>query len=103
MIATKVLTAANDAIEVQIPTDRLAVAGVQYGAGGAGTVVLEGTLDDTTWIVIEMVDPNDHTTFATSITAAGIWQADVSVFKKIRARYSVDGGSVTVTLSMNHN
>lgn len=99
-IASGDLTALNSVIELKLPTDRTAVAGVQYPTGGAGTIVLEGTLDGITWVDIFMSHP-DGSAAASGLAAAGVGYADVSYFKKIRVRKSVGAAAISPVLSLN--
>lgn len=103
MIVKKDLAAVNDAMDVLIPTDRVAVAGVQYPTGGTGTLVLEGTITEDHWVALELRSAADATVVATSVNAAGIWFADVSYLKRIRLRKSASAGACVAGLALNHN
>lgn len=96
----KPLVAAEDVVVLDIPTDQSATAGVQYGAGGSGTIVLEGRILDGDWFGIGMKKPADDTALA-SLAAAGAGYADVSYCDAVRVRKSVAGaGAVNVGLSV---
>ena len=103
MRALKNLNAANDAITVKLPTDKLAVAGVQYPTGGTGTLVLEGTIDEVTWEQIALYPSDDMANPVASIAAAGHAQADVSGFHSVRLRKSASTGACIAGLVINHN
>lgn len=101
MICNKVLTAENDAIgPIVVPRDHFVQAFVQYGAGGAGTIVLEGTLNDTDYVAVGLV-PIGGGAVVANAAAAGVWSADVSAFSRVRVRKSVaGGGGVLASLSL---
>jgi len=80
---------------------------VQYGTGGAGTIVLEASLDEQDdssiqWTQIQMKNPNDIAGAPiANLAAAGLGVADVVGFRLIRVRKSVAGiGPVTVSMSV---
>lgn len=97
----KTLVALNDKVEMDIPTDKGAVVGMQYGAGGLGTVELQGTVDGgLTWFTIQLLKP-DGTAAALNLAAAGVGYADVSYCDKIRANKTVAGaGGVDIWLNL---
>lgn len=97
----KVLTAINEEIILDIPTDRTAICGLQYGAGGLGTVELQGTMDaGVTWFTIQLSKP-DGTAAALSLVAAGQGYAEVGYCDRVRAKKTVAGaGPVTTTLNL---
>lgn len=99
MIAKKVLTAADDVIgPFVVPRDNFVQAGVQYGAGGVGTIALEGTRDGTTYLTIGL-SKDDGSGVVTTLAASGGGSADVSTFDKVRIRKTVaGGGDVTASL-----
>lgn len=78
---------------------------VQYGTGGAGTIVLEASLDEKDdptiqWSPIQMKNPNDIGGAAIgSLSAAGLGISDVVAYRLLRVRKSVAGGGpVVVTM-----
>lgn len=87
---TKSLTEADEVITIDIPQDKSGFASVQYGAGGQGTLVLEGTIDYETWVELEMQD--EHGGTVASLTAAGIAHQRTFALEAIRVRKSVAGG-----------
>lgn len=98
-----ILTALNDAVEVNAADVASAVASMNYGTGGLGTIVLEvSAADPDEWIQIKVKNP----AFAVNaevdnLAAAGIAWADIKGVRKVRVRKSVAGaGPVTVTLSV---
>lgn len=96
----KQLVALNDVVVLDIPTDHSAIAGVQYGVGGAGTIVLEGRILDGDWFSIGMKKPADDTAVV-SLAAAGAGYADVSYCDAVQVRKTVAGaGPVLVGLSV---
>lgn len=99
----KILTAANEEIKLDVRTDKRAVAGVQYGAGGLGTIVLEGRILDAEWVAIGLQSPADaNAAAAANLAAAGAGSADVSWCEEVRVRKSVAGaGPVTVGFTIN--
>ena len=101
MISNKILTAAEEVNgPIVVPRDHIVNAGVQYGAGGLGTLVLEGTLNEVDWVAIGLTPAGGGAVVA-SVAAAGIWYAAVSQYSSVRLRKSVAGGGpVTSSLSI---
>lgn len=101
MIATKVLTALNDKINpIVIPRDHIVKAGLQYGAGGLGTIELQGTLNDVDYVTIGLT-PAGGGAIVTSLAAAGAASADVSQYSRVQVNKTVAGaGGVTASLSL---
>lgn len=98
--AKKVLTNVNDEIVIDIPTDQSGAIGVQYGAGGAGTIVVEGTIDSTTWLALKIINVTTKVD-ADNLAASGIGSVEVYALEKVRVRKTVAGpGDVTVTISL---
>lgn len=98
--ATKILTALNEDITFDIPTDDTAVVGVESQTAGDNSIVLEGNMGGA-WFTIQMSKP-DGTAPALLITGAGVGYADVSYCDKIRVRKSAIGvGAVPVTVKVN--
>jgi hypothetical protein len=100
-IVKKNLVALNDNVELDVPTDFGAIAAIQYGAGGLGTIELQGTVDGgATWFTIQLLKP-DGTVAATNLAAAGVGYNDVSYCDKVRINKTVAGaGAVAVVLSL---
>lgn len=73
------------------------VATFQYATGGAGTVVLEGTMDGTQWDIIQFIKLADGST-AASATAPGSYSAALSSLEGIRVRKTVGTASCRITL-----
>ena len=98
----KTLVAANDNIELDIPTDKGAVAGVEYGAGGLGTIELQGRLHPLgAWFTIQLQKP-DGTAAALNLALAGVGYADVSYCDRVRVNKTVAGaGGVDVDFTLN--
>lgn len=101
MFASKALTAQNDKVgPIVLPKDRKIRASVQYGAGGQGTIVLQGTVDGTTFIDIGLT-PASYGAVVANLAASGIGFADVSGFRSVQINKSVAGaGAVTATLGI---
>lgn len=99
-VATKTLTALNDKLgPLEVPGGVI-TAGMQYGAGGQGTIVLEGTINDTDYIAINVTPAGGGASVA-NLAAAGIGTADVSAYSKVRINKSVAGaGGVSASLSL---
>lgn len=103
-LATKALTALNQEIVIDDPTEYNGGLAVQYGTksstGGAssGTIVVEGTLNGTDWDDIKMTRPSTDTQTNT-ISSAGIWMANIVGFDKVKVRMSV-AGDVVVSLNV---
>jgi hypothetical protein len=74
------------------------VAAFQY-ISGAGTVVMEGTLDGTNWIALLLTNRNTGAT-AASATAAGIYSADFSGLEQVRVRKSVGSASCVIVMTL---
>ena len=97
----KNLVAIDENITLDIPTDATAVVGVQYGVGGLGTIVLEGSMDaGASWFTIQLLKP-DGTAAVLLLAAAGQGYADVSYCDRVRVRKSVAGaGGVLVGVNL---
>ena len=93
------LIAPNDA--VLLGTDTLGSVGVSLiGVNAGATVVLEGTINDTTWSTIKVYPLTPGSAGVTSITAAGEYEFNCGAYKHVRARLSVAGtGAFAVTLN----
>jgi hypothetical protein len=98
----KTLVALNENITLDIPTDKGAIAGVEYGAGGLGTIELQGQMHPAgAWFTIQLLQP-DGTAAALNLAAAGVGYADVSYCDKVRVNKTVAGaGGVDVDFTVN--
>lgn len=100
MICNKTLVLITDLIgPIVVPRDHFVQAGVQYGAGGAGTIALQGSLNDSNYVAIPM-SADGGVTFVTSAAAAGIWTADVSMYSRVQLVVTVAGAGVPASLSL---
>lgn len=99
MIATKAFATTADVLgPIVVPRDCFVSAAIQYGAGGSGTLKLQGTLNDTDYVDIGLT-PAAGGTIVTSVSAAGIWTADVSAYSRVKLIESVNG-AVTGSLAL---
>lgn len=99
-LALKDLTDLNSAITLNCDHDKSGVATVQYRSG-AGTLVLEGTLDGDNWESIIVVASDDTTEApAATMTATGMYIASFGGLKSIRVRKSVGGAELLAALSI---
>lgn len=98
----KALVGAGETIVLDIPTDDTAVVGIQYGAGGLGTIILEGTMDGgASWFTIQLQKP-DGTAAVLLLAAPGQGYADVSYCDKVRVNKTVAGaGAVNVSVNLS--
>jgi len=95
---TKSLTYIDETIAINIPQDKSGFVSVQYGAGGQGTLVLEGTVDGENWVGIDMED--EAGTPVANLSAAGIAHQRTFGLEAVRVRKSVAGlGPVLASLS----
>lgn len=104
MICNKTLTAQNDKIgPIVVPRDCFVNAGVQYGAGGLGTIELQGSLNDVDYVTIGLV-PAAGGAVVTSLAAAGEGNADISTYSRVQVIKTVAGaGGVLASLSIASN
>lgn len=73
--------------------------GVQLSGTWTGTVVLEGSVNGTTYVAVT-ARPSSGGSWASEATANGVWAADVAGLLYFRARASVlSSGTVTVHLT----
>jgi hypothetical protein len=94
------LTAVNDLLgPVLVPTDKLAIAGVQVG--GVGSYKLQGSLDKSTFFDIELHDPSGGANFTTLTTGTGY--ADVSYCTALQVIKTAGVAAEVVTLVVNHS
>jgi hypothetical protein len=100
-VRTKTLTAQHDAVDLSgFDLNFYSFISVQYGAGGAGTLVLEGSNDGVTWISAGLT-PIAGGSVVTTIAASGIWFHQI-VANFYRVRKSVAGeGGVDVTVNIH--
>lgn len=81
------LAATNDALTFGEPDSRCCKAVIQLTGTWSGTVTFEVTLDGTTWVAI-LGTPTTTATQASTATANGAWQFEVSGYFLFRARFS---------------
>lgn len=105
-IVAKDLTALNSVLVIDEIDEENGTVTLQYGAGGAGTVALEGTLGATAsggaaeWVNLRI------TNVATKVdsdnaTAPGIYYAEMIGYRSVRAKKTVGAASCPVILSVN--
>lgn len=99
--ASEDLTALDSTLVLNVPTDRVAVAGIQMKSG-AGTLVLEATIDGTNWKAVQMDVPGTiGGAGVANISAVGdIGYADVSYAEQVRVRKSVGAASCVAVLTV---
>lgn len=98
-MAVKTLVADGDQIgPLELSLGDGYIAGVQYGTGGTGTIVLEGSIIPDDWFAIGMSKSADGSGTA-NLAAAGAAFADVSHCDRIRVRLS-GAGNVQVGLTV---
>lgn len=93
----KDLPAVNDALELDIPTDRNGAVCLQY-VSGAGTIVVEATVDNSTWVQLRLTDPATKADVDNRTTPGLAW-CDVVGYEKVRARKAVGVASCVVALN----
>ena len=77
------------------------VAGIQITGISGDTITFEATIDGTNWVALRCT-PIATGTVATTATADGIYQVDVTGLYKIRARVSTySAGTITVTCNLS--
>jgi hypothetical protein len=97
MITTKDLTVTDSTIDVSVSeTDFGNDFSLQYPTGGAGTLVVEATLDEVTWEDLTFVKSDDTgATVVATAAAAGLYIGTVPCCKKIRVRKSVGSAALS--------
>jgi hypothetical protein len=101
MEATKILTAIDDVLVLDPAESINGAVGVQYGAGGAGTIILEGKVGDAqaAWLAIGMKSYTDGSAIA-NLAATGGGYAECVGLDIIRVRKTVAGpGDVLVSIN----
>ena len=88
----------EEKIVARVPRDAFVQAGVQYGAGGTGTLQLQGMMNGVDFVALA-VTPLAGGAAITDIVAAGIYNADVSVCEQVQLIMTVDG-SVLASLNL---
>lgn len=72
--------------------------GIQVAGTFTGTISFEGTVDDATWVAINMTPPNS-TTAVTTATAVGAWTGPAGGLSQVRARFSAyTSGTANITM-----
>lgn len=96
-ITNKDLTALNSTIEMIVSEiDFGGSFSLQYPTGGAGTLVVEATLDEVTWEAVTFIKSTDTTqAHVASAAAAGLYVGEIPACKKIRVRKSVGAAALT--------
>lgn len=90
------IKAAQEAITLTV--EGYVQAAILLSGTWAGTIVIEGTIDGSTWTTLEAT-PIPTATAVTSMTANGQWIVQTAGFAQIRARISAyTSGSVKVTI-----
>ncbi len=84
-----------------IPHDKFSVVGVQY-ISGAGTLQLQASIDGVTFVTVSMTNLADGTTTA-SMTATGLYQADVSGMEFVRLKKTTGSAACIASLTLKHN
>lgn len=100
--ATKNLAAVDDAITMRNDTENGGTITIQYPSTGAGTLVLEGTLNDTDWVSIMVQNVTTKTDSAT-MAAAGIYYAEGVGFNQVRVRKSVGAAANLAVMNIEYN
>lgn len=100
-IAFKDLAAVNDTLEIDLPNDWAGNATFQYFAAGAGTVVLEGTLDRVEYQALKITNLTTKVD-ADNAIAAGLFFAEYVSFLSVRVRKTVGVLSCPIRLSLTN-
>lgn len=103
-LAQKDLAAVADVLELNLPNEEEGSIVMQMRAGGAGTVILEGTLASdpaaTDWAALKVKNSTTDVA-ADNIAAVGMVYAYNPGYNKIRARKTVGVASCPIILSTN--
>jgi len=102
----KALAVLNDSIEIDIPSDKLSITGLQLIAGFVGQVVLEGTILGGSDYFVIALNPSGGgaavlITPTPAVAGANGWWAETRGYEKVRARVSVAGAGGMVGLTNN--
>lgn len=97
-IAKKQITALNDVVAIDVPTDQTVLPAIQLPQGWAGTVVLEGTIDGVTYDALSLTPALGGAAVA-SAAARGIWFGPAGSYDKLQLRVSVAGAGGIAALS----
>jgi hypothetical protein len=98
--ANAVLAAVQDIIDINV--SGLDTLSVQVFGAMSATLLVEGTVDGRNWVTLNVV-PSSSATPATSITAAGVYFANVSALLSARVRCSayVSGNPTIMVRAIN--
>ncbi len=97
------LKAVDDAVVLDWPGGCNGGVGVQLDGTFVGTVVVEGTINGTTWVALKP-SPIDTDVAAASFTAKAIVKAQVVGLTKVRVRCSAyTSGTIEVTINGMEN
>lgn len=97
MQSAAVATGDGTALAVQDGNGIFKVAAIQITGITTATVTFEITIDGTNWVAIKFTNVTSGTA-ATTATADGIYVADVTGMRQLRARISAwTSGTITVT------
>lgn len=102
--AYKDLTALNSTLQIDEVDESNGSVTLQYITGGAGTVVLEGTLGSGStaeWVGLKLTNANTKVD-ADNAIAAGLYYASMYGYRSVRARKSVGVASCPVWVSVNN-
>lgn len=103
-LAQKDLAAVGDTLEMNLPSEEEGQITCEMRAGGAGIVVLEGTLASDPvagdWFVLKVMNATTEIA-ADNIAAPGIVYAFNPGYNRVRARKTVGVASCPIILSTN--
>ena len=94
----KDLEALNSTVSVPFTGETNGACAFQYAVGGAGTVVAEGSLNGTDWVVLTIINAATKAD-ATSATAAGLYYVE-NIGYDVRIKKTVGTASCPITLSV---
>ena len=94
-IALKDLNAVDDNMTLSVDEGHAGGSfSLQYPAGGTGTIIVQATLDEITWEDLCFIQSNvTARTVVKTATAVGLYEGDIPVCKKIRAKKSATTGA----------
>ena len=100
------LAAVNNAITLEVDDDTQGSLTLQMLAGGAGTVVIEGTMEDDPiaagdWVALKVMNPTTEVA-ADNIAAPGLVYAKNPGYNRVRARKSVGVASCPCIFGSSH-
>lgn len=96
------LAAVNDAITLDIDSSYTGRFSLQYPTGGTGTILIEATLNETTWEVVTFIKSTDTAqAHVASAAAVGLYTGDIPPCTKMRARKSAGVGACICWLAID--